>query len=80
MRPARIFLGTPIRTYKCIYKGQFNTGKLLVYLLHRPVHPTGPAAVHIYVYYMGRPAPYFPTFKAAPVRSNGSWPALADRR
>ena len=57
MRPARIFLGTPIRTYKCIYKGTQPT-RLLTPLLIPPARtPNLAPAAHIYVHYMGRPAP-----------------------
>jgi hypothetical protein len=55
MRPARIYLGTPIRTYKCIYKGQLNTGKLPVHLHCRPAHSTSPPS-RTYICTYKRPA------------------------
>ena len=69
------FFGTPIRIYKCIYKGLNRPVYLHLYVVYRPVHPMGPAAVHIYVHYMGRPDKTW-------LRPRSGWcsPAVADRR
>ena len=70
MRPARIYLGTPIRTYKCTYKGP-KPARLSTPPLTLPARtPNQPTQPYIYMYIIWAGPLLYQLWLVAPARSD----------